>query len=65
LTQSKSLSEAKTRSCSPEGMSLSRNRISMGQIKVFLVAGDGTALLTLHFTDEGIRVQTERDGYPV
>lgn len=36
-----------------------------GQIKVFLIAGDGTALLTLNFTDEGIKVEKEPDVYPV
>lgn len=35
------------------------------QVKVFLVAGNGTALLTLNFTDDGIEVVKEPDIYPV
>lgn len=35
------------------------------QVKVFLIAGDGTALLTLNFSEEGIKVEKEPDLYPV
>lgn len=36
------------------------------QIKVFLVAGDGTALLTLNFSEQGIiTVEKKPDLYPV
>jgi hypothetical protein len=33
------------------------------QIKAFLFAGNGTALLTLHFEEDGIRVEKEPDVY--
>lgn len=36
-----------------------------GQIKVFLFSGEGTAQLTLHFEDGGIRVVKEPDVYGV
>lgn len=36
-----------------------------GSIKVFLVDGDGSALLTLDFTESGINVKQEPDVYPV
>ena len=35
------------------------------QVKLFLFAGDGTALLMLHFTDLGIEVENEPDVYAV
>jgi hypothetical protein len=35
------------------------------QVKIFLVAGDGTALLTLNFTGKGVRVEQEPDLHSV
>jgi 1-aminocyclopropane-1-carboxylate deaminase/D-cysteine desulfhydrase-like pyridoxal-dependent ACC family enzyme len=35
------------------------------QVKVFLVAGDATALLTLNFTGKGVRVEQEPDLHSV
>ena len=35
------------------------------QIRIFYIAGSGSALLTLHFEEEGIRIEKVPDVYPV